>query len=84
MSQPKAAAKAISSSTVMVASQRANAAGRSDAELAAALAAALRRDGPTVIDARVDPAGYPLIMDLSRGEAGRQPVPGLSQPARPE
>jgi acetolactate synthase-1/2/3 large subunit len=57
---------------------------RSDVELAAALAAALRRDGPTVIDARVDPAGYPLIMDLSRGEAGRQPVPGLSQPARPE
>ncbi len=56
---------------------------RSEAELAAALAAALRRDGPTVIDARVDPAGYPLIMDLSRGEAGRQPVPGLSQPARP-
>jgi hypothetical protein len=22
----------------------------------------------------VDPAGYPLIMELSRGEAGRQPV----------
>jgi hypothetical protein len=32
----------------------------------------------------VDPAGYPLIMDLSRGEAGRQPVPGLSPSARPE
>jgi acetolactate synthase I/II/III large subunit len=46
----------------------------SEAELAGALAAALRRDGPTVIDARVDPAGYPLIMELSRGEAGRQPV----------
>jgi acetolactate synthase-1/2/3 large subunit len=57
---------------------------RSEAELAAALAAALRRDGPTVIDARVDPAGYPLIMDLSRGDAGRQPVPGLSPSARPE
>jgi acetolactate synthase-1/2/3 large subunit len=57
---------------------------RSEAELAAALAAALRRDGPTVIDARVDPAGYPLIMDLSRGQAGRQPVPGLSPSARPE
>jgi len=50
-----------------------------EAELAGALAAALRRDGPTVIDARVDPAGYPVIMDLSRGEAGRQPVPGLGQ-----
>ena len=56
---------------------------RTEAELAGALAAALRRDGPTVIDARVDPASYPLIMELSRGEAGRQPVPGLSQPTRP-
>ena len=54
----------------------------SEAELAGALAAALRRDGPTVIDAQVDPAGYPVIMDLSRGDAGRQPVPGLSLPAR--
>ena len=53
-----------------------------EAELAQALAAALRRDGPTVIDAQVDPASYPVIMDLSRGEAGRQPVPGLSLPAR--
>ena len=51
-----------------------------EAELAQALAAALRRDGPTVIDALVDPAGYPMIMDLSRGEAGRQPLPGI-QPA---
>lgn len=53
-----------------------------EAELAGALAAALRRDGPTVIDAQVDPAGYPVILDLSRGHAGRQPVPGLSLPAR--
>jgi len=57
---------------------------RSEAGLAGALTAALRRDGPTVIDARVDPAGYPLIMELTRGEAGRQPVPGLSQPTWPE
>ena len=42
-------------------------------ELAAALSAASGRDGPTVIDVQVDPAGYPAIMDLSRGEAGRQP-----------
>jgi len=49
---------------------------RTEAELAQALAAALRRNGPTVIDAAVDPAGYPMIMDLSRGAAGRQPGPG--------
>ncbi len=54
---------------------------RAEAELAQALAAALRRDGPTVIDALVDPAGYPVIMDLSRGEAGRQPLPG-TEPGR--
>jgi thiamine pyrophosphate-dependent acetolactate synthase large subunit-like protein len=47
-------------------------------ELTATLAAALRRDGPTVIDARVDPAGYPAIMDLTRGAAGRRHVPGLA------
>jgi acetolactate synthase I/II/III large subunit len=41
------------------------------AELAAALAAALGRAGPTLIDARVDPAGYPAILDLTRGQAGR-------------
>jgi acetolactate synthase I/II/III large subunit len=41
------------------------------AELAAALAAALGRTGPTLIDARVDPAGYPAILDLTRGQAGR-------------
>jgi acetolactate synthase-1/2/3 large subunit len=40
--------------------------------LRGALAAALRRDGPTVIDARVDPAGYPALMDLTRGAAGRR------------
>jgi acetolactate synthase-1/2/3 large subunit len=43
-------------------------------DLAAALAAASGRDGPTVIDVQVDPAAYPAIMDLSRGEAGRQPA----------
>ena len=46
--------------------------------LAAELAAALRRDGPTVIDALVDPSGYPAVMDLTRGQAGRRPVPGLA------
>ena len=40
-------------------------------ELAAALAAALNRHGPTVIDARVDPAGYPALLDLTRGDRGR-------------
>jgi len=55
---------------------------RAEADLARALAAALRRNGPTVIDALVDPAGYPMIMDLSRGEAGRQPVPRVRQPCR--
>ena len=41
------------------------------AGLAAELAAALNRDGPTVIDAGVDPATYPAVMELTRGEAGR-------------
>jgi acetolactate synthase I/II/III large subunit len=41
------------------------------AELAAALAAALGRDGPTLIDASVDPAGYPALLDLTRGSTGR-------------
>jgi thiamine pyrophosphate-dependent acetolactate synthase large subunit-like protein len=40
-------------------------------DLAAALSEADGRDGPTVIDVQVDPAAYPAIMDLSRGEAGR-------------
>ena len=47
-------------------------------ELAAALSAASGRDGPTVIDVQVDPAAYPAIMDLSRGEAGRQPFPSAA------
>ena len=47
--------------------------------LATALAAALRRPGPTVIDASVDPAGYPAVMDLTRGQAGRRSVPGISR-----
>jgi acetolactate synthase I/II/III large subunit len=44
-------------------------------ELAAALAAALTRDGPTLIDARVDPAGYPALLDLTRGDGGRRAGP---------
>ena len=44
--------------------------------LAAALAGALEREGPTLIDVRVDPAGYPAVMDLTRGAAGRRPAPG--------
>jgi acetolactate synthase I/II/III large subunit len=50
-----------------------------EAELAAALDAALRRDGPTVIDVAVDPACYPAVMELSRGDAGRRDVPGLTE-----
>jgi acetolactate synthase-1/2/3 large subunit len=57
----------------------AGAAVTSERELAAALAAALTRPGPTVIDAHVDPAGYPVVMDLSRGQAGRRSVPGISR-----
>ena len=54
-------------------------------ELAAALSAASGRNGPTVLDVQLDPAGYPAIMDLSRGEAGRRPVPGLPGPGpRPQ
>ena len=45
-------------------------------ELTAALAGALGRDGPTLIDAQVDPAVYPTVMDLTRGAAGRGPAPG--------
>jgi len=41
------------------------------AGLAGALGAALAREGPTLIDTRVDPAAYPAIMDLTRGPAGR-------------
>jgi acetolactate synthase I/II/III large subunit len=43
-------------------------------KLAAAVAGALTRPGPTVIDAQVDPACYPAVMDLTRGAAGRRPV----------
>jgi acetolactate synthase-1/2/3 large subunit len=57
----------------------AGAAVTSERELAAALADALTRPGPTVIDAHVDPAGYPAVMDLSRGQAGRRSVPGISR-----
>ena len=57
----------------------AGAAVTSERELAAALADALARPGPTVIDAGVDPAGYPAIMDLSRGQAGRRSGPGISR-----
>jgi len=46
------------------------------ARLASELAAALDRDGPTVIDVSVDPATYPAVMDLTRGEAGRRPPAG--------
>jgi acetolactate synthase I/II/III large subunit len=53
----------------------AGAAVSTEQDLAAALSAASGRDGPTVIDVQVDPAGYPAIMDLSRGEAGRRPFP---------
>jgi acetolactate synthase-1/2/3 large subunit len=45
------------------------------AGLAAALARALCREGPTLIDAQVDPAGYPAVMDLTRGAAGRRGAP---------
>jgi len=48
-----------------------------ESELMQAVSWAAGHDGPTVIDVRTDPAAYPAIMELSRGEAGRQPVPGL-------
>jgi acetolactate synthase-1/2/3 large subunit len=57
----------------------AGAAVTTEQDLAKALAAALGRPGPTVIDASVDPAGYPAVMDLSRGQAGRRSVPGISR-----
>ena len=40
-------------------------------QLATALTAALAREGPTLIDARVDPSGYRAILDLTRGDRGR-------------
>ena len=57
----------------------AGAAVTTERDLATAVAAALRRPGPTVIDASVDPAGYLAVMDLSRGQAGRRSVPGISR-----
>jgi acetolactate synthase-1/2/3 large subunit len=62
----------------------AGAAVTSERELAAALADALARPGPTVIDASVDPACYPAVMDLSRGQAGRRSVPGISRVPHPK
>jgi acetolactate synthase-1/2/3 large subunit len=57
---------------IAAAAMRAAAASVTDREeLAAALAAALTRDGPTLIDAQVDPAGYPALLDLTRGDGGR-------------
>ena len=61
------------------ASASASAAASSRSLLTAALTDALARPGPTVIDAHVDPAGYPAVMDLSRGQAGRRSVPGISR-----
>jgi len=63
------AAQALGAAAVAVSTEK---------ELAAALSAAAGRDGPTVIDVQLDPAGYPAIMDLSRGEAGRQPLPATT------
>ena len=57
----------------------AGAAVTTERDLATAVAAALRRPGPTVVDASVDPAGYLAVMDLSRGQAGRRSVPGISR-----
>jgi acetolactate synthase I/II/III large subunit len=70
-----AAAAAMGAAGVAVSTER---------DLAAALAGALARPGPTVIDASVDPAGYPAVMDLSRGQAGRRAVPGISRAANPK
>jgi acetolactate synthase-1/2/3 large subunit len=57
----------------------AGAAVSTEPDLAEALAAALRRPGPTVIDASVDPACYPAVMDLTRGQTGRRSVSGISR-----
>jgi acetolactate synthase-1/2/3 large subunit len=62
----------------------AGAAVSTERELAAALTDALARSGPTVIDASVDPACYPAVMDLSRGQAGRRTVPGISRASHPK
>ncbi len=62
--------------TALGAAGAAGAAVTTEPDLAAALAAALRRPGPTVIDAAVDPACYPAVMDLTRGQAA-PPVPAI-------
>jgi len=69
----------VSFAGVATAMGAAAAAAGTGAELAAELAAALRRDSPTVIDVKVDPACYPAVMELSRGDAGRRDVPGLTE-----
>jgi acetolactate synthase-1/2/3 large subunit len=69
----------VSFAGVATAMGAAAAAAGTEAELAGALDAALRRDGPTVIDVAVDPACYPAVMELSRGDAGRRDVPGLTE-----
>ncbi len=69
----------VSFAGVATAMGAAAAAAGTEAELATALDAALRRDGPTVIDVAVDPACYPAVMELSRGDAGRRDVPGLTE-----
>ena len=68
----------VSFAGVATAMGAASAAAGTEAELVTALDAALRRDGPTVIDAAVDPACYPAVMELTRGDAGRRAVPGLT------
>jgi acetolactate synthase I/II/III large subunit len=69
----------VSFAGVATAMGAAAAAAGTEAELVTALDAALRRDGPTVIDAAVDPACYPAVMELIRGDAGRRAVPGLTE-----
>ena len=69
----------VSFAGVATAMGAAAAAAATEAELVTALDTALRRDGPTVIDAAVDPACYPAVMELSRGDAGRRAVPGLTE-----
>jgi acetolactate synthase-1/2/3 large subunit len=69
----------VSFAGVATAMGAAAAAAGTEAELATALDAALRRDGPTVIDVAVDPACYPAVMELSRGDAGRRDMPGLTE-----
>jgi acetolactate synthase I/II/III large subunit len=69
----------VSFAGVAAAMGAAAAAAGTEPELATALDAALRREGPTVIDVAVDPACYPAVMELSRGDAGRRDVPGLTE-----